>query len=122
MNKMTKWNCVTNCKAECCGITLIPIQTYNRFKHKVKKQIIEEIKFRCHVVLMTNDISCVFLDDDCKCLIYEYRPFTCKLYGTIKELQCPYIDVYGYKRTEQDIIKTKELIKLQNKIMMDRIK
>lgn len=122
MGEMIKWNCVENCNAECCGMVPIPSQTYKIFKRKIKKPIKDVMKLCGNIVLITEDCSCAFLDNNHKCSIYGHRPEICKLYGTIKELQCPYVDVYGYKRTEDDTIKTKELIKLQDKVRMDMVK
>jgi len=117
-----EWRCITGCRAECCGIVPMPIQTYNIFKRKIRKRIIDTMKLKGHIILMTEDASCVFLDNNHKCSIYEHRPKTCKSYGMIDELQCPYIDIRGNRRTEQDAITTKELITLQNKIRIDMIK
>lgn len=119
---METWKCIDDCNAACCGIVHMPIQTYNIFKRKIKKRIIDTMKFKGHIVLMTEDVSCVFLDNYHKCLIYEHRPKLCKLYGTIEELQCPYIDINGNRRTEEDVIKMKELIALQNEIRINMIK
>lgn len=119
---MKTWSCIDGCNAECCGIVPIPIQTYNRLKNKIKKQIMETMRLRGHIISMTKDCSCVFLDDNHKCIIYNHRPMICKLYGTTEELPCPYIDINGNRRTEEDIIKIKELIRLQNKTRADKLK
>lgn len=116
------WNCIENCNAECCGVVPIPTQKYRIFKRKIKKKIREIMILRDHTVLMTEDCSCPFLDDNHKCSIYEHRPMICKLYGTSNKLPCPYVDINGNKRTEEDIIKTKELIKSQDKVRMDMLK
>lgn len=117
-----EWKCIDGCDAECCGMAPMPISTYNIFKRKIKKRIIDIMKLRGHIVLMTEDASCAFLDSKRKCSIYEHRPKICKSYGVIEELQCPYIDINGNRRIDQEVIATKELIKLQNKIRIDMLK
>lgn len=119
---MEIWKCIDGCKSECCGIVPMPIQTYNTFKRRVKKKIVDIMKLNGHVVLMTDDMSCAFLDNNYRCSIYDHRPMICKIYGTTEKLPCPYIDTNGNKRTDEDVIKTKELIKIQDKIRMDMIK
>lgn len=118
---VVRWRCIQGCNAECCGIVPIPSHTYRIFKRKIKKKIIDLIKLKGHFILMTEDASCIFLDSNHKCAIYEHRPNLCRLYGTIEELQCPYIDINGNKRTEQDTIAFKKLIELQNKTRIDMI-
>lgn len=115
-----EWKCMENCNAECCGIVPIPVQKYNIFKRKIKKKIIDTMRLRNDIVLLTKDGSCAFLNGH-KCSIYDNRPMICKLYGTIEQLQCPYVDIHGNKRTDQEIVAAKELIKLQDKSRIDII-
>ena len=115
-----EWKCVESCNAECCGIVPMPIQKYNIFKRKIKKKIIDNMRLGNNIVLITKDGSCAFLNNN-KCSIYDNRPMICKLYGTIEKLQCPYVDINGNKRTDQEIIATKELIKSQDKDRIDII-
>ncbi len=114
------WKCITDCKAECCGIVPIPIQKYNIFKRKIKKKIIDTMKYENHIVLITKDGSCAFLNNN-ECSIYDNRPIICKLYGTIEKLPCPYVDMDGNKRTEEDITAAKKLIRQQDKERIDLI-
>lgn len=104
-----EWKCIAGCNAECCGIVPIPIQKYNIFRRKIKKKIVDTLRFGSHIVLMTKDGSCAFLDNR-KCSIYNNRPVICRLYGTVEKLRCPYIDINGCKRTEEEIVETKESI------------
>lgn len=115
-----EWKCVENCNAECCGIVPMSIKKYNIFKRKIKKKIIDNMRLGNNIVLITKDGSCVFLDNN-KCSIYDNRPMICKLYGTIEKLQCPYIDICGNKRNDQEIIAAKELIKSHDKDRIDII-
>lgn len=80
------------------------------------------MKLKGHIVLMTDDLSCAFLDNNYRCSIYDHRPMICKIYGTTEKLPCPYIDTNGNKRTGEDVVKTKELIRIQDKIRMNMIK
>jgi Fe-S-cluster containining protein len=67
------------CKADCCG----PIIDDNGD----------------FVPCNEETMKCIHLDSELKCDIYESRPSVCKEYGTIPELQCPYIDLRGKLRT-----------------------
>jgi Fe-S-cluster containining protein len=113
-----EWKCITDCNNECCGIVPIPIQKYNIFKRKIKKKIVDTMRLEGHIVLMTEDGSCAFLNDK-ECSIYNNRPMICKLYGTIERLQCPYVDIHGKQRTDKEIIVTKKLIDSQTKDRID---
>lgn len=116
-----EWKCMTGCNAECCGIVPIQEQKYKIFKRRIKKKIVEVMRSGSYIIPMTEDISCAFLSNNHRCTIYEHRPMICRLYGINKDLQCPYIDIEGNKRTDQEAIDTKELIKSQTKTRMDMI-
>ena len=33
------------------------------------------------IIALTDDLSCIFLNENYKCKIYENRPFLCKMFG-----------------------------------------
>lgn len=120
-----EWRCINGCNAECCGIVPVPIQKYNIFKRKIKKKIVDTLRLGSHIVLITKDGSCAFLEDK-KCSIYNNRPVICKLYGTVEKLQCPYVDINGYKRSDKETMIIKELIESQideriNMVMSEKV-
>lgn len=54
-----------------------------------------------YIYPVTADKYCIFLHlETFECMIYEHRPEICRLYGTVPELQCIFIDMEGRKRTE----------------------
>lgn len=115
-----EWKCKIGCSAECCSIVPIPIQKYNIFRRKIRKKIVDTMRLGGNIVLMTEDGSCVFLNDR-TCSIYNNRPMTCKIYGTVDKLQCSYVDMNGNKRSDEETIVTKELVHSQYKDRMDII-
>ncbi len=99
--------CKPDCKGECCGIIPFPKNLFkaNRKKAQRKYQIIHD--GNGNIYPMTDDARCVFLGSNYQCRIYTMRPSVCKMYGTIPELPCPYIDLNGTPRSEEEIAKTK---------------
>ena len=103
--------CPDNCKAECCGPVPLPVATLRRNQHKQQRPIIEELQIsRGQVIPLTDDGRCVFLNDKFKCVIYRWRPPVCRLYGTIERLPCPYVDLDGSIRTDEEVKKVKKKI------------
>lgn len=102
------FKCTTGCKAECCGNVPMPKAILKKHRKKIQRkyQKIELSNGLIHPV--TVDHKCIFLDKQFHCGIYIDRPFVCKIYGTITELQCPYMDITGRNRTEKEIIQVKD--------------
>ena len=88
------------CKADCCGPVPFEPEIFEKYKHLITKEyesqnILKElIRFKAsHVVLpLTKDLTCVFLDESFKCLIYDERPDFCKMFGQNKHprMKCPH--------------------------------
>ncbi len=105
------FKCKPGCKAECCGCVPIPKSVIKKNKNKIHRKY-EKVELDRDLILpLTVTHQCVFLDKQFHCSIYKERPFICKIYGTIKELQCPYVNLDGKERTELEIILTKDNIK-----------
>lgn len=66
------------CNADCCGIILDDDD---------------------NLIKTREDGKCIHLDINNKCKIYDKRPKICKDYGTVEELQCPYINLKGNIRS-----------------------
>lgn len=105
------FKCKSGCKSECCGN--IPLSKsvikHNRKRLQRRYESIELDNGLIHPV--TKDGRCIFLNKQSQCEIYKERPFICKIYGTIIELQCPYIDLKGNLRTDEEIIQIRNEIK-----------
>jgi len=82
---------IETCKAECCGIVPIPLDIFEKHKEKIGNYKILPSPI-VDVVIPVNNFTgkCAFLDENCKCAIYEHRPGVCKLQGNIMEMPCPY--------------------------------
>ena len=75
-------NCnVSICKAECCGPIPFNIFNFNRFKYLIEKKYELEMLSDSVIIALTDDLSCIFLNENYKCKIYENRPFLCKMFG-----------------------------------------
>lgn len=90
----------TNC-GECCGIVPIPQTTFRNHQDKLQRTILFFEYVDDQVYPMT-DLMCCFLNKDKVCSIYKDRPEVCRLFGTVKKLQCPYYKVDGTKRTKRE--------------------
>ena len=105
------FQCMAGCKAECCGNVPISKLLIKRRRNKIHRRY-EKIELGNGLIHpVTVDHYCIFLDKQFHCDIYKERPFVCKMYGTIEELQCPYIDINGKKRTEEETIQVRNDIK-----------
>lgn len=105
------FQCTENCKAECCGTTPIPKGVFKKNRKLMQRKYVELRVSDTDIQAITKDGLCIFLKKDLKCAIYKSRPFICKMYGTIQELLCPYVDPNGRVRSEDEIAKVKQEIK-----------
>ena len=71
-------------------------------------QVLEVHGAQVHV---TDDLRCVFLNRrNIQCMIYEDRHMICRNYGVVPALPCPYLDMDGNLRSEEDA----EIVKQDN--------
>lgn len=90
------------CKADCCGCVPIPERYWQRLKKLVRDKEYKQMPFTTPngqkwVAAVSKDLKCVFLDSECKCLIYKspMKPPICNQYGlnsTETLLACPHIN------------------------------
>lgn len=90
------FTCVDGC-GQCCGPVLFTKEEWAKHS-KLLKQQIETDCIGDFVVPVTT--KCPFLDDNCKCIIYEERPEVCRLFGFDERLPCPLFKPNGKKRSE----------------------
>lgn len=101
------FQCFKNCRAECCGVVPIPKSTWNKHKNRIQRKINETFQVGDNIFAITDDATCAFLGVKiASCAIYPGRPLVCRLYGTLPELPCPYVDENGQERTEDECKKT----------------
>ena len=96
--------CPKKCKADCCGYVPIPKQIWEKFKNRAQR-VYKEVPYdETHILPLTEDLNCPFLSKEYKCIIYEDRPWLCKLFGTkeIQGLKCPYLKANGSKRGKEE--------------------
>ncbi len=112
------FKCKSGCEAECCGCITLSKTLIKKNRFLVQRKY-QKIETRVGLIYpLTSDMRCIFLGDHFDCVIYNNRPYVCKLYGTTKELPCPYIDPDGNKRTDADIIQTQYYIELYVKVKL----
>ena len=94
------FNCKKNC-GECCGPVFFNKKLFEKHKNKLNPDC-EIIQNNDEIVVIQNENGrCGFIDNDtAKCKIYEDRPQTCKNYGLIERLPCPYFKPNGNKRSK----------------------
>lgn len=98
------------CKGSCCGIVPIHAPVLYRNRKMWQVELVKQFPTSEGILPVTDDGLCIFLNrNKHKCMIYLSRPLVCRVYGTVKELQCPYIKMNGMVRTkeEQEVMKIK---------------
>lgn len=92
------------CKAKCCGIVPIPLETWKNNQDKIVTKPIEILEYDEVFIPITNTASCVFLNGDLNCNIYDDRPNICHKFGDESHLllSCPVLDKEGKERSRQD--------------------
>jgi Fe-S-cluster containining protein len=96
--------CPKKCKADCCGYVPIPEDLWEKHKAKAQREYKEIPWDDTHVLPLTEDLNCPFLDINYKCVIYSDRPWLCQVFGTkeIQGLKCPYLKTDGSKRGKEE--------------------
>ncbi len=104
------FKCKAGCQSECCGNVPVPKTIIKQHRNKIHRKYKKEVLDNGDIYPITSDGKCIFLDHRFQCGIYKERPFVCRIYGTIKELQCPYIDINGNQRSDDQIVEAKRNI------------
>ena len=109
-------------QGDCCGLFPMNKELVNRNKHKFQVNPSKIIENGNRIVILTEDLFCVFLNRETKtCMIYEERPNVCKLYGVSKDkrLQCPYFKPSGAKRSKASMKKVSRYCDCMHKQLME---
>lgn len=76
---------------QCCGIVPIDKRTFESNQMKIKIEYHATIYNQTAFATKKDDpLECAFLDENKQCLIYQDRPEVCRLFGTIKKLECKF--------------------------------
>jgi Fe-S-cluster containining protein len=95
---------MTGCKegcGECCIYFPMPPKFIEKNRSKAQVPIIKELPFQNTGLILpiTMDGMCFLLNRETKrCSSYRSRPETCKLFGTIEPMHCPYYTFDGKER------------------------
>lgn len=108
---MLMFQCKSDCNAGCCGNIPLSKRILKKYRKNIQRKYEKNLLDNDMIYPVTTDCRCIFLNKKYHCEIYKERPFVCKIYGTIEELPCPYININGDARTEDEIIRVKEEIK-----------
>lgn len=86
---MEKKNWLTFCKGcgTCCGVFPIPNDIFAPHQGRAERPY-ELVETEGHVIPVTEDGFCIFLNSAKRCAIYADRPRICRLYGEIEALKC----------------------------------
>ena len=79
-----QWECdYKGCRAICCRrnnpLTIFDVKKIAERKRLNWKEFADFDEDKVRLFLKTGDHGCIFLDDDCKCTIYKYKPLVCRL-------------------------------------------
>ena len=105
------FKCVDNCEAECCGCIPLEKTLIKQYRKQIQRKFEPEDIGKGLIHPLTKDGCCIFLNKVSHCAIYKTRPYICKLYGTIRELQCPFVEIDGRGRTKDEEKRKREEIK-----------
>ena len=96
------------CQGDCCHFVPIPNSVWEDNKEKVVRKVYFIYRHdENNIMPITKDLSCPFMNEDFKCVIYNARPWVCRTYGIggHKCLSCPYLKPDGSKRGKEERIK-----------------
>lgn len=102
------------CKSSCCGPVPMERVMFNKNFNLVKRPF-ELMDLEDNMVIpITEDLTCVFLDPELNCSIYNDRPEVCRKFGdeTHIHMTCPYQTKSGEARSNRE---TKKLMDKQFK-------
>ena len=75
---------------ECCGPIPFKLNMFNEIKGLAQQDyVVDNETFAGMIIPVTENLNCIFLSSEKKCVIYAIRPDVCKLQGTIPKLPCP---------------------------------
>jgi Fe-S-cluster containining protein len=81
---VVQWECdYKGCRAICCRrnnpLTIFDVKKIAERKGLNWKEFADFDEDKVRLFLKTGDYGCIFLDDDCKCTTYKYKPLVCRL-------------------------------------------
>lgn len=111
--------CHHKCQSECCAIFPMPANTFYENQDKIVTQpeeikqfmgpeVTEDLSIEkkeiLHILPLTKDNRCCFLNKDLSCNIYENRPTVCRKFGdeTNVYLKCTWQSKDGRMRSRQE--------------------
>ena len=110
------------CHGDCCGIVALYKDVAKRNEHKAQRKVTEVLEYsETEVLPVTEDMKCVFLQEDYSCAIYVERPEVCRRYGFEPQLPCPYLKPNDNPRTPAKTRRTLRFIKRDVKEKLRRI-
>lgn len=102
------------CQGDCCIYVPLPRELWEKFKHLAQQEVVvlgwEKGKISVgktvtkDVLPLTGNLKCPFLSKDFKCVIYEDRPWVCRLFGVGEKIgaQCYYMKPSGKLRGKNE--------------------
>ena len=107
----------SKCGANCCGLVPIPKSIYADNQDKIVSVPHEVVDAGDSVIPLTANATCIFLNSDLSCNIYENRPDICRKFGDESHpmLFCPVLDKNGKVRCKtEEKLKDKPAAIFQN--------
>lgn len=116
---------VKTCKAACCYNVPFDKSYFSAYQKRIARPILRFETFYGGMVLPitssnANENACPFLNERCRCNIYDVRPKVCRLYGTGERfLNCEFLT--GKKIETKDVIDGLLTLKKDNEALFNRL-
>ncbi len=93
MSVAIDWTKLCEGCGECCGPVPFEQARFDEIKNLAQRAfVIDDKTFSGIVIPVTENLNCIFLNSEKRCVIYAIRPDVCKLQGTIPALPCPILE------------------------------
>lgn len=93
------------CQGNCCRYVPLPKDLVKNNWHLKQREVYAlYLHSENEVMAITEDLRCLFLDKDYRCVVYKDRPYVCRVYGCggADCLSCPYLNPDGSMREAKD--------------------
>lgn len=98
--RLPKIDCKRQC-AECCGPVVWSRLEWERIPEEQRRN--------------ATSLTCPYVQVDGTCEVYEKRPLTCRLFGIVSRLRCPYRDPERMLTPEEEADVLKAYIEICNR-------
>ena len=111
LDTLPKFKCKEGCY-DCCGPMMLSRLEYERCI-QASGRVAEDVKKEMQDNLAKGTYACPLLDKETKkCSVYAVRPAICRLFGVVRELQCP----HGYGPDKASLLSDARARQIMDKV------